>query len=298
LFALMGVIWGVPYLMIKVAVTGIPVPVLVFARTAVGAAVLLPLALRGGHLAGLRRSWLPLLAFAAIEIIVPWFLLSTAERHLTSEMSGLLIAASPIITVLVAKLTGDTEPLGAKRWTGLAVGLVGVAILAAPELSSGDPWAIIEVLLTAACYGTAPIIAARRLQDVPAVPMTAACLGLAALVYAAPAILTWPHALPSGRVLAALAGLAIVCTALAFVVFFALIREVGSSRALVFTYVNPAVAVTAGVALLGEPLNVPIVASFALILGGSVLATARRAAGAPVAPSSQRPTGELSAKSG
>ena len=298
LFVLMGVLWGIPYLMIKVAVTGIPVPVLVFARTAVGAAVLLPLALRGGQLAGLRRSWLPLVAFAAIEIIVPWFLLSTAERHLTSEMSGLLIAASPIITVLVAKLTGDSEALGVKRWTGLAIGLAGVVVLAAPELSNGDPWSIIEVLLTATCYGTAPIIAARRLKDVPAVPMTAACLGLAALVYTGPAILTWPHALPSGRVLAALAGLAIFCTALAFVVFFALIREVGSSRALVFTYVNPAVAVTAGVALLGEPLSLPIVASFALILGGSVLATARPASEPAAARSTQPRPDELSAKSG
>jgi drug/metabolite transporter (DMT)-like permease len=128
--------------------------------------------------------------------------------------------------------------------------------------------------------------------------MTAACLGLAALVYTGPAILTWPHALPSARVLAALAGLAIFCTALAFVVFFALIREVGSSRALVFTYVNPAVAVTAGVALLGEPLSLPIVASFALILGGSVLATARPAGERAAVRSAQPQLDELSAKSG
>jgi drug/metabolite transporter (DMT)-like permease len=290
LFALMSVIWGVPYLMIKVAVEGgVSVPVLVFARTAVGAAVLLPLALRGGRMRGLRRHWRPLVAFAAIEIMVPWALLSDAERHLTSSMTGLLIAASPIIAVVAGRLTGDAERLRPIRWVGLGVGLAGVVVLAAPELRGGNPWSIAEVLLVAACYATAPLIAARRLGDVPGLPLTAACLTLAALVYTPPAIITWPDVVPSGPVLAALAGLAVLCTALAFLVFFALIREVGPSRALVFTYVNPAVAIAAGVILLGEPLTPSILVSFVLILGGSVLATApavrsdATAAAAPVA---------------
>lgn len=276
LFALMGVLWGVPYLMIKVAVEGVSVPVLVFSRTALGALLLLPFALRGGRFAGLRRYWLPLVAFATIEMIVPWYLISDAERHITSSMTGLLIAASPIVTIIVAKLLGDAERLGPLRWVGLGVGLAGVAVLAAPELRSGQPWAIVEVLIVAVCYATAPQIAARYLKDVPALPMTVACLGFAALVYAVPAAATWPATLPSPVVLAALGGLAVICTATAFVVFFALIREVGPSRALVFTYVNPAVAVAAGVALLGEPLTPTIVVSFALILGGSVLATMTR----------------------
>ena len=278
LFALMGVLWGIPYLMIKVAVEGVSVPMVVFARTAVGAAILLPLALRAGRPTWLRERWRPLLAFAVIEIMIPWGLLSEAERHITSSMTGLLIAATPIIAVLVGRLTGDAERLGPARWAGLAIGLAGVAVLAAPAMGDGSPWAIIEVLLVAVCYAIAPIIAARRLSDVPALPMTAVCLGGAALVYAPPAILTWPQTLPDGRVLAALAGLAVLCTALAFLVFFALIREVGPSRALVFTYVNPAVAVTAGVLVLGEPLTATILVSFALILAGSVLATAPRAA--------------------
>jgi drug/metabolite transporter (DMT)-like permease len=284
LFALMGVLWGIPYLMIKVAVEGVSVPVLVFARTAVGAAILLPLALRAGRPTWLRERWRPVAAFAAIEIIVPWGLLSDAERHITSSMTGLLIAASPIIAVLVARLTGDAERLGRARWVGLGTGLVGVAVLAAPALGSGSPWAIVEVLLVAVCYATAPIIAARRLADVPTLPMTAVCLTGAALVYLVPAILTWPSALPSGQVLAALAGLAVLCTAVALLVFLALIREVGPSRALVFTYVNPAVAVTAGVLLLSEPLTATILVSFALILGGSVLATAPRPGSATAAP--------------
>ena len=275
LFGLMSVVWGIPYLMIKVAVDGVSVPVLVFARTAIGAAILLPLALRRQYVPVLRKHWRPLVAFAAIEIIVPWFLLSDAEHHISSSMTGLLIAASPIVAVVLSRLTSAERP-SAVRWAGLAAGFAGVAVLAAPELRGGNPGAIAEVLLTAVCYAVAPLIAARRLADVPALPMTAVCLGLAALVYTAPAAMTWPAELPATRVLVALAGLAIVCTALAFVVFFALIREVGTTRALVFTYVNPAVAVTAGVLVLGEPLTPTILASFALILGGSVLATMRR----------------------
>jgi drug/metabolite transporter (DMT)-like permease len=281
LFAAMGVLWGIPYLMIKVAVEGVSVPMVVFARTAVGAAILLPLALRAGRPTWLRERWRPLAAFAVIEIMIPWGLLSEAERHITSSMTGLLIAATPIVAVLVGRITGDAERLGPARWAGLAIGFAGVAVLAGPALGDGSPWAIVEVLLVAVCYATAPIIAARRLSDVPALPMTAVCLGGAALVYAPPAVLTWPQTLPDGRVLAALAGLAVVCTALAFLVFFALIREVGPSRALVFTYVNPAVAVAAGVLVLGEPLTASIVVSFALILAGSVLATAPRGARRP-----------------
>jgi drug/metabolite transporter (DMT)-like permease len=279
LFFLMAVIWGVPYLMIKVAVQGVSNPVLVFARTAVGAAVLLPLALRGSRIGEmLRKHWFPLAAFAVIEIVIPWWLLADAEREITSSMTGLLIAASPIITIAVARMTGAGERLGLLRWIGLGVGLAGVAVLAAPELAGGSPLAIAEVLLVAVCYATAPQIAARKLQDVPALPMTAICLTGAALVYLVPAIMTWPTEVPSAPVLAAIAGLAIICTALAFIVFFALIREVGTSRALVFTYVCPAVAVTAGVVFLGEPLTVTILVSFALILAGSVLATARHRA--------------------
>ncbi|MEO3746162.1 DMT family transporter [Plantactinospora sp. B5E13] len=276
LFALMSVIWGVPYLLIKVAVEdGVSVPVLVFVRTAVGAAILLPLALRGLRAARLRRHWRPLAAFAALEIIVPWWLLADAERQISSSMTGLLIAASPIIAVLVGRLAGGGERLGGARWTGLAVGLAGVTVLAAPGLRGGDVRSIVEVLLAATCYSIAPLILARRLADVPALPMTTVCLGLAAVLYAVPAALTWPQTVPGGPALASLAGLAVLCTALAFLVFFALIREAGPARALVFTYVNPAVAVVAGVVLLDEPLTVAVVVAFTLILAGAVLATGR-----------------------
>jgi drug/metabolite transporter (DMT)-like permease len=273
LFAIMCVVWGIPYLLIKVAVGGVGVSVVVFARTALGAALLLPLALRSGQLAALRHSWRPLLAFAVLEMIVPWGLLSDAERHLPSSLAGLLIAAVPIIGVVIARLTGGTERLSPPRWAGLIVGLAGVAVLAAPHLGGGSSWPVAEVLLVAIGYASAPLIAARNLADVPALPMSAACLSLTALVYTPAAIHDWPQRLPSGQVLAALTALGIVCTACAFIVFLELIKEAGTSRAMVFTYINPVVAVTAGVALLGEPFTATIAASVVLILGGSLLAT-------------------------
>jgi drug/metabolite transporter (DMT)-like permease len=149
LFAIMCLVWGIPYLLIKVAVEEVAVPVVVFARTALGAAVLLLPALRSGQLAVLRRHWRPLVAFAALEMIGPWGLLSDAERYLPSSLAGLLIAAVPIIGVVVARITGGTERLSPRRWAGLLIGLAGVVVLAAPHLTGGSAWPVAEVLLVA-----------------------------------------------------------------------------------------------------------------------------------------------------
>ena len=281
LFALMSVVWGIPYLMIKVAVEAVSPSMVVFTRCALGAALLLPFAIRqGGVPATLRRHWRPLLAFACIEIIGPWWTLTDAERHLSSSTAGLLIAGVPIVGVALARFFGraeteaEAEHLGARRLTGLLLGLAGVATLTLPHLTGGDARSLGEVLLTVLGYATAPLIAARWLRDVPSLQLTAACLTLAALVYAPAAALTWPAAVPSAEVLVALAALGAICTAVAFVAFLELIKEVGPTRATVFTYVNPAVAVAAGALFLDERLTPGVLAAFLLILAGSVLATA------------------------
>jgi drug/metabolite transporter (DMT)-like permease len=289
LFAVMCVVWGIPYLLIKVADGGVAVPVVVFARTALGALILLPLAVRSGQLGILRRRWRPLVTFTVLEMIGPWGLLTQAERRLPSSLAGLLVAAVPIIGVVAARLTGGTERLGRRRWAGLVIGLAGVVVLAAPDLNGASGWPVAEVLLVAVGYASAPLIAARKLADVPSLPMTAACLSLAALVYAPAAFLNLPRREPSASVFLALAGLGVVCTACAFIVFLELIKEVGTSRAMVFTYVNPAIAVAAGVALLGEAFTTAIVVSFALILAGCALATSQVAEHArPGIPGSRR----------
>jgi drug/metabolite transporter (DMT)-like permease len=273
LFLVVGVIWGTPYLLIKIAVDEVSPAMLVFVRTTIGAAVLLPLALRRRELGALRGRWRWLLAFAAGEVIGPWLLLSDAERTLSSSTTGLLIATVPAIGVLIGWLIRDGQQLTVVRSAGLLLGFSGVALLAAPTLDGGGWWPVTEVLLVAIGYAGAPFIADRALHDVPGLAVTGTALALGSLVYAPAAAVTWPAALPSGRALLALAGLAVVCTALAFVLFVALIREIGPGRATVITYVNPAVAVALGVVILGEPLTLLVAAAFALILVGSVLAS-------------------------
>src|SRR5215469_2871747 len=155
----MSVIWGMPYLFIKVADGGVSVPVLVFVRLAVAAALLLPLAVRRRQIAGLWRHWRWLLVFAIVEMIIPWALLSEAERHLSSSMTGLLVASVPIIGVVLARLTGGTERLTVARWVGLLAGLAGVAVLAGPRVLGGGALPIAAVILVAVCYATGPLIA-------------------------------------------------------------------------------------------------------------------------------------------
>jgi len=277
LFAAMGVIWGIPYLLIKVADGGVSVPVLVWSRVTIGAAILVPVALAQGAWrpemrALLRRHWHWVLAYAVIEIIAPWALLSTAERRLSSSTSGLLIASVPAIGALLAWFF-LSERLSKVRAAGLALGFGGVVLLAAPNASHGDLLADAEVLLTAVCYAAGPMIANRKLVGVPSIAANATCLVVASVAYAPVAALTWPHEVPSVRVLAALVALGAVCTAGGLVGYFMLIAEIGAARATVITYLNPAVAVALGAWILGERLTPAIGVAFALILAGSVLAT-------------------------
>lgn len=276
LFATLSVVWGMPYLLIKIVVAELPVAVLVFARVGIGALVLLPFAVRGFPTATLLRHWRPVLAFAVLEFALPWGLLSHAETRISSSMAGLLMATIPVIAIVVGKLAGGGEPIGMRRAAGLALGFAGVFVLAAPDWQ-GEWLPVLEVLGAAAAYATAAVVASRSLGTVPALPMTAVCLAIAALMYLPPALLAWPSSWPTARAMTALGLLAVVCTALAFVWFFWLIREVGLNRALLITYVNPAIAVVAGVAFLSEPLTPAVLAAFGLILAGSLLAMARTA---------------------
>lgn len=291
LFVAMGIIWGIPYLLIKVADGAVAVSVLVWARIIIGVLILVPIALVQGawrpeQRTVLRRSWKWLVAYALIEIIVPWGLLSTAEQRLSSSASGLLIASVPVIGALLNWLTGRGERLTPVRAAGLAVGFAGVAALAGPGIGRGDLLAYAEVMATAICYAVGPMVANRGLIGVPSIAANAACLVMAAVVYTPPAIMSWPRALPSASVLLALIGLGAICTAAGLVCYFLLIAEVGAARATVVTYLNPAVAVALGTLVLGEPFTLAIGGAFVLILAGSVLAT--RPAARDLAPALAR----------
>jgi drug/metabolite transporter (DMT)-like permease len=275
LFAAMCVIWGVPYLLIRVAVRELAPVTLVFFRTGLGALILAPFAAWRGELRPLLSRWLPLVAYTAVEVAIPWVLLARAETKLTSSLTGLLIAAVPLVGAVVVALTGARERQGARRWLGLLVGIVGVAALVGLDVGQVDALAVVEIGCVAVCYAIGPIILTRRLGDVPALGVVAASLGVTAAVYAPFAVARWPASMPTAHVVESVVGLAVLCTALAFLLFFALIAEVGPVRATVITYVNPAVAAVLGVTILSEHLSAGMLLGFALILGGCVLATGR-----------------------
>ncbi|HVS07930.1 MAG TPA: DMT family transporter [Candidatus Dormibacteraeota bacterium] len=283
LFGAMAFIWGIPYLLIKIAIGELAPASLVLLRTAIGAALLLPVAAARGWLAPLIPYWRWVLVYTIVEVSLPWFLLADGERRLSSSFTGLLIAAVPLIAAVLQLLTRGDDRLDRRRVLGLLVGLVGVAVLVGLNVSFKDLGAVAEVGLVALGYASGPIIIARRLPSLPAVGVVAASLALTALFYAPLALPQLPRTMPSGTVLLAVATLAVVCTALAFLVFFALIGEVGPVRATVITYFNPAIALLLGVAVLREPFTLGAVVGFSLILVGSVLAT-RRTTSAPADP--------------
>ncbi len=272
LFVAMCVIWGIPYLLIKVSLEGLGPVDLVFVRFALGAVLLVPIALTRVEVRPILRRWGWIIAYTIIEMGIPWVLLSDAELRISSSLSGLLVSTVPLIGVVIGLLTRSGERHGWRRILGLMVGLVGVGVLVGFDVSSSNFGAIAEVIVVAICYATGPYIINRKLSDLPSLGVIASSLLLAALAYAPAAAIQLPHAWPTGRVIAAVLTLGVVCTALAFLLFFALIREIGPVRATVITYVNPAVAVALGVLLLNERLTGAIAVGFALILAGSVLA--------------------------
>jgi drug/metabolite transporter (DMT)-like permease len=288
LFAAMGVIWGVPYLLIKVAVADLSPTTLVMLRTGIGALLLVPLAAWRGELAPVLRHWRILLVYTVIEIVGPWVLLSNAERRLSSSLSGLLIAAVPLIGAVLVLVVGGDERLDLRRGLGLVIGFLGVAALLGLDLSVIDLGAVAQVGLVTLGYAIGPMIVATRLSHVPALGVVALSLLVTALVCAPIGVAQLPHAPPPARVVGAVAVLGLVCTAFAFVLFFALIAEVGPQRAYAITYVNPAVALALGILVLGEPFTVGAGVGFVLILVGLALATRRRPAGAAEQPPEER----------
>lgn len=290
LFAAMAVLWGMPYLFIKQAVDSYSPASVVAGRTLLGAVLLLPFALRQGALrpAFGKIGWV--LAFGAIEMAGPFLLLGHAEQTLPSGLTGLLVATVPLFAALIAFGGGDRAVLKPVRMIGLFVGFVGVAIIViGPGLAVGGTAGLVaigEVLLVAVCYAIAPFIVARQLKDVPALGSITLSLAAVGLFYVPIAFLT-QHEVPTVQSTVALIALAVLCTAVAFIVFFALIDRVGPARAPLFTYVNPVVAIVLGVIVLGEEITLGLVIGFPLVILGCWLA----ATGGTVR--TKEPAGEL-----
>ncbi len=291
LFAAMALLWGIPYLFIKQAVDSYSPPAVVAGRTLVGALILLPFAIRRGALAPAWRRIGWVLAFGAVEMAGPFLLLGHAEQTLPSGLTGLLVATVPLFAALIALGGGDRSVLRPSRAIGLVVGFAGVfLIVAGPGLAvdGGGLTAVGEVLLVAVLYAVAPFIVARKLQGVPALGTITLSLFAVGLFYLPIGVLT-QHETPTPTSTASLLALAVLCTALAFIVFFALIEHVGPVRALLFTYVNPVVAILLGTIILSEPLTPGLVIGFPLVVIGCWLAATGGTLRARRAPEEELP---------
>jgi drug/metabolite transporter (DMT)-like permease len=291
----MGFIWGTPYLFIKEAVDSFAPAAVVSGRTLGAALLLLPIAAGTGALRPALARWPWVLAFGAIEMAGPFMLLSHAEQTLPSGLTGLLVSTVPLVAAVVGFACGDRGALDATRVAGLVVGIAGVALVVG---GGGDGTIgvapVAEVLLTAICYAVAPFIVVRRLGDVPALGPITLSLGAVGLAYLPVALVTQDGA-PTGRSIAAVVALAVLCTALAFAVFFALIAEVGPTRAPLITYVNPVVALGLGVVVLDEQVTAAMLAGIPLVLAGCWFATGagRRGTTSPVVPVVGEPAAEV-----
>jgi drug/metabolite transporter (DMT)-like permease len=276
LFTSMSVIWGIPYLFIKIAVRELDPSVVVFARVGIAAAVLLPVAAHRRVLRQLRERWLAVAALACVQIAGPFLLISYGEQHITSSLTSLLIAADPLLVVLFALRFDPSERASGLRLVGLLIGMGGVVVLLGLDVG-GDELRLLGavlVLLAAAGYAASALLIKRpTIAALPSLGVVTVMCVTAAVVLSPLAVTRLPSKIPNLEVIASLLVLGLICTALAYLLFFALVAEVGASRGTVITYVNPAVAVLLGVTLLGEPLDAAIIVGFLLIIVGSWLST-------------------------
>ena len=280
LFVSISALWGVPYLLIKVAVGEVGPEIVVFSRVVLAALALLPLAFGQGALRAIRHRWPEVLALSFVEVAVPFLLIAYGEQHISSGLAGLLIAADPLFIVLLALRFDRSERTTGARLAGLCLGFVGVAALLGLN-PGGDALGLLGgafVLLAALCYAAGSLLI-KRVSDVPLLGSVTASLSLGAIWIAPLALLHLPPVWPSAAVLGSLVALGLACTAVGFLVYFSLIAEVGATRAALITYVNPAVAVLLGLVVLGEPVTLATVGGFALIIAGCWLSTRGAAQG-------------------
>ncbi len=275
-FATMAVLWGIPYMFIKVAVDGGFTPLfLSWVRVTIAAAILLTLARRAGVLAPLHGLGRWLAVYAICELAIPLPMLAFGEQRVASSLAAILIATVPLMVAAIAIRFVPSERVGGRRLVGLFIGLAGVVVLMGVDIagSSSELIGAAAIMVTALGYSIGPLVVNRHLLHADPRATMGASLAIAAVVLLPLAALDRPAHAPSTSALISIVVLAVVCTAAAFVVFTILIVEVGPSRASVITYVNPVVAVTLGVIVLGERPGPGALVGLIAIIGGSLLAT-------------------------
>jgi drug/metabolite transporter (DMT)-like permease len=278
LFILVGFLWGIPYLFIKVAVdpdNGFTPATVVCLRTAIGAAILIPLAMKQRQLIFAIRGWRYVGAYALLEMIGPWILIGTAEQKISSGLAGLLVASVPIWATLFASMRGDKTVWQPKRLFGIIVGFIGLIAVVGIESITGsaDALSIFMVLLASIGYSYAVMMVQGALPGVSGVAINAVAMAMAAIFYLPFAIVQWPHHEISSGAIRAVVGLGVLSTGAAFAAFFTLANIIGVARGSLVTYLNTACAVVLGVVILGEPLTTGIVLGLPLVLIGSYFAS-------------------------
>jgi len=275
-FIAVSILWGIPYLLIKIAVDdGVPPAFVAWARVVLGAVILLALSWKFGVVEALRQRLKWLAAFAVLEIVIPFPLIASGERHVDSSVAAILIAAAPLFVALLALRLDPTERVSGWRLVGLFIGFAGVVLLVGIDIAgrSSELYGVGAVLASAFCYAVGPMILKHHLSDLDPRVSMGACLGIAAILLAPAAALDRPRTMPSNPALLSLLGLGLLCTAMALALYGVLVREAGPARALVVTYINPVIAVIAGILVRGEHLGVSGMSGLGLILVGSWLST-------------------------
>lgn len=275
LFALIGALWGVPYLFIKIATDELTTPVIVFSRLVIGAALLLPLAMRNGSIKKIR-TYLPyVFLYALLEMVLPWTLITNAQRDLSSGVVALLVATVPIWATFFAHQTGDSTAAHRIRIFGIVIGLIGIALIVGIESWSdfGNIRSLLQVLVASVSYAWAVNMVSRKVEGVSGVAINGVAMAIAAVIFAPFALLHLPRSAPSLEVTLSTLGLGILCTGLAFWVFFIVLDEIGPARASLVVYPNTAVAVVLGIIILDEPITIALLIGLPLVLIGSYFAS-------------------------
>ena len=282
LFILVGFLWGVPYLFIKVAVdpdNGFSPAIVVCLRTAIGAAILIPFAIKQKQLIPAIRGIKYVSFYALLEMIGPWILIGTAEQKISSGLAGLLVASVPIWATIFASMRGDKSVWHHTRLIGIIVGFIGLIAVVGIESITGsaDPLSIGMVLVAAIGYSYAVMMVQTALPDVSGIAINAVAMALTAIFYLPWTFIQWPEHHISMGAINAVIGLGVLSTGAAFVAFFALTAIIGVARGSLVTYLNTAFAVVLGVIILSEPLTFGIIIGLPLVLIGSYLASRKPA---------------------
>ena len=278
LFAATSAIWGSSFLFIRVAVEHMPPSAVVFGRTVLGAAFLVPLAVRSRAFHGMRQVIVPIIMVTALDMALPAFLTAWGEQHVSSSVAGILTATDPLFTALLALWLVRSEVPGRKQLAGLVLGFAGVIALLGLDFhgSAVELLAAGAVLLSALGYAAAALVYRRWLADVPAIGVTAIMTAICSVVFLAPAAVNLPRHIPPATSIIALATLGVLNTGIAYWLFYLLIDQAGAAVASVITYVMPVVALVLGIGLLGEQLTAGAIAGLILIGLGAWLATSRK----------------------